>query len=404
MNVRLIEEAEVDQLYGVMSQAFGFETKPEHLENLLKETELDRTFAAFEGNQLIGTGGAYSLELTVPGGLVACGGTTIISVLPTHRRRGALTEMMRFHLDEVASRREPLAALWASEAPIYGRFGYGEATEAMAMKFNRNDVSFVRPPLGTGSIRILEHEEAAELLPALYDRIRPTRPGFMSRTEGRWAAAHFYDPSEWRDGGSPRRWIVYEEDGPAQGFASYRQRESWADGIAAHRVSYEGLVAVNPAAEDGLWRYLCGLDLTEKLDGWNSDPNALLPRLVADARRVKRTTTDGMWVRILDVPAALQARRYRVDGRLVLEVHDPFRGSAAGTFLLEAHAGTATCAPTSEPADLRLDVRELSSAYLGGTTFFDLARAGLVSGSEEALERADLLFGWHIRPWCPEVF
>jgi predicted acetyltransferase len=163
-------------------------------------------------------------------------------------------------------------------------------------------------------------------------------------------------------------------------------------------------MASTSAAEEGLWRYLCSIDLTEKLEGWNCDPNALLPLLVADPRRIKQTLTDGMWVRILDVAAALTARRYRSEGRLVLEVDDPYRGSAAGVFLLDVEPDGVTCEPTSERADVRLDIRELSSAYLGEVRFRDLWRVGLIGGSEEAVDRAEMLFSWPVRPWCPEVF
>lgn len=404
MLVRLIAQEETGPLFDVLGQAFGWDPKPEHVEVMMQALELDRTFAAYDGGRLVGTGGAYTLELTVPGGVVPCGGTTIIAVLPTHRRRGVLTEMMRFHLDEVASRGEPVAALWASEAPIYGRFGYGSATTAVRLEFERNDVSFAREPLGTGSVRLLDPDEPIGLLPGLYERIRPQRPGFVTRSEGRWQADHLYDPADWRNGASSRRWVVYEEEGSALGFVSYRQHEKWTDGLAVHRVSYYGLMALSPAAEDGLWRYLTGLDLTKSLDGWNSDPNAMLPWLVADARRIKRRPTDGLWVRILDVPGALTARGYRSEEHLVLGIDDPFRGSASGTFLLRNGPDGAICEPTSEPADVQMDVRELGSVYLGGVTFRELGRAGLIAGSEDALDRADRLFGWHVAPWCPEVF
>ncbi|NNC90909.1 MAG: GNAT family N-acetyltransferase, partial [Acidimicrobiia bacterium] len=342
--------------------------------------------------------------LTVPGGTVGCGGTTVIAVLPTHRRRGVLTEMMRFHLDEVAGRSEPVAALWASEAPIYGRFGYGVATQFFRIKLNRNRLSFPRPPLGGGTVRILDLDEAREVLPGLYERIRPQRPGFLTRPDRRWEGAHFYDPPEWRDGGTSNRWALYEESGEPLGYVPYRQHEKWDGGLAANRVVAGSMHAASPAAEEALWRYLLGIDLVATIESWNTDPASVLSATVADARRVERTISDGMWVRILDVPGALAARRYQVDGRLVLEISDPFRGSASGTFALEGGPSGATCGPATDVPDIRLDVRELGSVYLGGFSFSELARAGLVDGTPDALRTADLMFGWHVRPWCPEVF
>ncbi len=404
MHVRIIDESDMDGFIAVMEHAFGFELKPENREHFVSEFELDRLVAAFDGDQVVGTGGAFTFDLTVPGGTVGCGGTTVIAVLPTHRRRGVLTDMMRFHLDEVAGRGEPVAALWASETPIYGRFGYGVATRLFRTKLDQNRVSFPRPPLGSGSIRILDVEGAREVLPDFYDRIRPTRPGFLTRGDNRWNGVHFHDPPDWRDGGTPKRFAIYEESDELLGYVFYRQHEKWDGGLAVNRLAVGAMHALTPAAEEALWRYLIGIDLVATVESWNTDPSSILPLVVADSRRVEQTISDGLWVRILDVPAALAARRYQIEGRLVFEVADPFRGSASGTFVLEGGPDGATCEPASGTPDIRLDVRELGSTYLGGLTFSELARAGLVEGTPDALRTADLMFGWTIDPWCPEVF
>ena len=404
MEVRIIQESELDGFITVMEHAFGFEAKEERRREFAEEFELDRLFGGFDGDRIVGTGGAYSFDLTVPGGSVKCGGTTVIAVMPTHRRRGLLTAMMRFHLDEVASRGEPVAALWASETPIYGRFGYGVASYFHRLKASRNRVSFPRSPLGGGSVRLIDRAEAEQVLPALYDQIRLTRPGFVTRPATRWEHTFFNDPPEWRDGGTPKRTALYEENGEALGYVMYRQHEKWDDGLPANRLSVAPMHALTASAEEGLWRYLAGIDLVGTIDSWNADPNCLLPHLVGDSRRVERVVSDGMWVRILDVPGALTARRYPVAGRLVLEVADPFRGSASGTFVLEGGPDEAHCEPSDAPPDLRLDVRELGSLYLGGVTATELHRAGLIEGDEAAVRLADLMFGWHLHPWCPEVF
>ena len=404
MHVRIIDESEIDAFREVLGHAFGFELKPENREHFVNELELDRLVAAFDGDAVVGTGGAFTFDLTVPGGTVGCGGTTVIAVLPTHRRRGVLTDMMRFHLDEVAGRGEAVAALWASESSIYGRFGYGVATRFFRTKLDRNRVFFPREPLGSGTIRILDVEAARAVLPEIYERLRPVRPGFLSRGENRWNWVHFYDPPERRGGGTPIRFAVYEEGGEALGYVPYRQHENWERGLAANRLSVGAIQALTPAAEEALWRYLVGIDLVATVESWNTDPGSVLPLIVADSRRVEQTISDGMWVRILDVPAALAARRYQIGGRVVFEVADPFRGSASGTFVLEGGPDGATCEPASGTPDIRLDVRELGSTYLGGRTFSELARAGLMAGTPDVLRTADLMFGWTIPPWCPEVF
>jgi len=404
VEVRLIQESDTDAFIAAMEHAFGFTIEGKKRKKFMKGLELDRMVAAFDGDQLIGSGGAFTFDLTVPGGTVACGGTTVIAVLPTHRRRGALTSMMRFHLDEVAGHGEPVAALWASETVIYGRFGYGAATEFRRTKIERSRLSFAGEPLGPGTVRILDKTSARALLPPLYERIRPHRPGFLSRNDQRWHSAHFRDPSEWRDGGTARRFALYEEDGEPLGYVAYRQHENWDGGLPSNRISVGPMHALTPAAEEGLWRFLAGIDLVKTIDAWNTDPDTVLTRVVAEPRRIEQTLSDGMWVRILDVPAALEARRYRIEGRLVLELSDPFRGSAAGTFALDGGPDGATCAPVSEAADLRMDVRQLGAAYLGGVPFSSLERAGLVEGDPEALRRADLMFGWDRQPWSPEVF
>lgn len=404
MEVRIIQESDADAFIAAMEHAFGFTIDGKKRKKFMKGLELDRMVATFDGDQLIGSGGAYTFELTVPGGTVACGGTTVIAVLPTHRRRGALTSIMRFHLDEVADRGEPVAALWASETSIYGRFGYSVATHFYRTKMERSRLSFPGDPLGPGTVRILDKGSGKALLPPLYERIRSTRPGFLNRSDQRWRSTHFRDPPEWRDGGTARRWALYEEDGEPLGYVAYRQHENWEGGLPSNRLSVGPMHTLTPAAEDGLWRYLAGIDLVKTINAWNTDPDSILTRVVADSRRVEQTLSDGMWVRILDVPPALEARRYRTEGRLVLEVADPFRGSATGTFALEGGPDGATCLPVTETPDLRLDVRELGSTYLGGITFSELARAGRVEGDRGALRLADLMFGWEISPWCPEVF
>ena len=214
MHVRIIEESDMDGFIAVMEHAFGFELKPENQDGFVKEFELDRLIAAFDGDEVVGTGGAFTFDLTVPGGTVGCGGTTVIAVLPTHRRRGILTDMMRFHLDEVAGRGEPVAALWASETPIYGRFGYGVATRFHRTKLDRNRVSF--PARHSDPVRHSGSSmwRARGVLPEFYERLRPTRPGFLTHGENRFGVGSFSTTRPIGAMGVPRNaWPYQESDG-----------------------------------------------------------------------------------------------------------------------------------------------------------------------------------------------
>lgn len=403
MDVRVIRESDIDEFRAVMGHSFGFDPKPEDLESFKKLFELDRLFAAFDGDELVGTGGAFSFDMTVPGGLIPCGGTTVITVKPTHRRQGVLTAMMEFHLSEASARGELATALWATESAIYGRFGYGIAAHAYEMKVERASISFAHLAAAQGLVRLVDVEEARKILPDIYERVRPERPGFLTRSPVRWDEEHFYDPEHHRSGRTAKRWVVYEDSSGVGGYANYRQQLRFEDGLPSGTVEFGELIATSPEAEDALWRYLVGIDLVRELESWNTDPSASLRWIVADGRRVHTRPSDGVWVRLLDIPGALEARQYRVPGQLVMEVSDGF-GDSAGRYSLDAGPSQAASARTNEPSDLALDVRELGAIYLGGTRPSELARAGLITGSDEAVRMADDMFGWHIEPWCPELF
>lgn len=405
MEIRLLTRDDIPAFQRSIDLAFGWEPTDEHTERLEKTFELRRMFGAFDGSSLVGTGGAFSFDMTTPGGSVPCGGTTVITVIPSHRRRGALTRMMEFHLDEVSERGEPVAALWASESGIYGRYGYGVSAYHAQVTMERSRIEFRHndPPLG--QVHILGTEEAKTVVPPIYESIRPQRPGFMTRDETmRWENGHFFDPSSERNGATAKRWAVYEgHDGP-MGYAVYRQKDNWQDGMPHGDLLVGEVLGVTAEAEEALWRFLLGVDLIGTVKAWNVDPGAAIHHLVKDSRRVKRGIADGLWVRILDVPRALAARTYQVPGRLVFDVTDGFGKRASGRFELEASPGGAECLTTDGEADITLDVRELGSVYLGGVTFHELYRAGLVAGDGDALATADLMFGYHRPPWCPEVF
>jgi predicted acetyltransferase len=353
--------------------------------------ELDRTVAIFEGDEIVATGRNYSLDLTLPGGvIVPTGAVSWISVRPTHRRRGFLRLMMEYLLDEAAARGECLSMLTASEGGIYRRFGYGVATRVLEIELRRAEIEFQRP-ITDGRLRMVEPDEGKKLAPELFERVRATRNGAVSR------------PAEWWDGEwaipskvKHRFDVVYERNGRIEGYVMYGVDGTWQDGFSAKTLNVEDLVAATPEAEAALWQYLCGVDLVNTVTHWTVPADTELPWRLRDTRQMRTTTyRDWLWVRPIDVPTLLQSRRYLTSGELVLEVRDDVRpdGDAAGRFRLDAGPDGAECTRTGAAPDLVLDVSAVGSIVLGGLDASTMARAGIAEErTAGALLRADALF------------
>jgi predicted acetyltransferase len=403
LTVRPIEESEFDTFRAKMARGFGADLNPKDEPVFLREIiEFDRTVAAFDGDELVGTGGAFSFDVTVPGGVLPMAGTTIISVQPTHRRRGVLRAMMTAHLDDVRHRGEPLAGLWASESTIYGRFGYGQATDLHQVKLDASTIEFRGDP-PAGAVRLVESDEARTKMEAVYERVRPTRPGMLSRSAAWWTGRMMYDPEHRRDGCSSKRFAVYTGSAGVEGYAVYRQKHKWDD-FPEGEVQVSELMAATPDAHEALWRYLTRIDLFPRVEYWNLPVDDELPWRVVEARRVRRYVWDALWIRLIDIPRALEGRSYGAEGRVVLGVRDPFMPDNDGRYLLEAGPDGAKCSMTNDAADLELDVNALGALYLGGQSISTLVRAGWVRGDPRLLATAGALFAWSPQPWCPEIF
>jgi predicted acetyltransferase len=388
----------------VLGSAFGFDPRPEDAEMWKKRAEFDRYLGAFEGEEMVGTGGALTFGMTVPGGSVLpFGGVTAIATRPTHRRRGVLTAIMRRLLADARERGEAISALWASESTIYGRFGFGVAVEHSEVTLEPAHAALAdsRPP--EGRLRQIADAQARELIPAAYSHLTAGIPGTLTRSQADWDL-YFFDPEHWRDGATSHRYVAYERGGEVAGYALYRQKESWEQGHARNEVRVGDLQAIDGEAYRTLWGYCLSMDLVTTVKAYNRparDPVALL--LVAP-RRVQQLRTDAIWVRLVDIAAALAARRYAMEGELVLEVSDGFTPAAGGRFLLKGGPGGAECARTDRPADLRLATADLAAAYLGDARLGDLAWLGRVQGSPEAVGRAQMMFQWPVAPWCTVGF
>jgi predicted acetyltransferase len=390
----------------VGAKTFSEALRPEEAERDERVLDPERLFAAYDGDKLVGTAGDFGLTLTIPGGELPAAGVTLVGVLPTHRRRGILTQLMRTEIDAMVTRGDALAILWATEAPIYGRYGYGMATAYASIKAERDRFRLRGDPPAVGEVRLVDEDEAARDLPPIYDRVRRSRPGMFARSESWWRNYRLPDPEHHRHGAGPRYFAVLAIDGVDEAYARYRVKNDWQDSVATSTLRVIEAIATSPTATRELWRFLFGVDLVATVEAWALAADDPLFLLVTEPRRLRMKLGDALWLRIVDVQRALSARSYEGDGSVRLELADGFLPDNAGAWRLEVSDGQAVVTRLESGAgELRLDVADLASAYLGGFSFTRLARAGRVEElAEGALARADALFRTPVAPWCPEVF
>ncbi|MEW2166180.1 GNAT family N-acetyltransferase [Streptomyces sp. NPDC007084] len=406
-DVRVLRQADWDKWYDNLIRAFGGvaeSSEERELWNAL--TEYDRSLGVWDGTECVGTAGAFSFRVTVPGGAsVPAAGVTMVSVAATHRRRGVLTAMMRRQLDDVRAAGEPLAVLTASEPAIYGRFGYGVGTLRLSAEIDTGHVR-MSVPAGTDDVR-LRYAAPGEVLDAceaVYARRVPERPGMLARQPG-WDRLQVLDPEGDRDGASPLQCVVAERDGAVVGYARFRVKPSWSPAGHDGVVRLDDLEGTDPAARAALWRFLCDIDLTTALHTRGRPLDEEWQHLVSDIRRCQVRVRDGLHVRLVEVGAALEARTYQAPVDVVLAVEDAFCPWNEGRWRLTGDTKGASCVRTEDPADLALSVRELGSAYLGGVSLASLAAAGRVRELRQgALAEASLAFGSPVAPWLPHGF
>ncbi|MEV5682001.1 GNAT family N-acetyltransferase [Streptomyces sp. NPDC052164] len=406
--LRVLRPSEWDNWITCLERGFGaVPSPPEARELWLALAEYERFLGLWDGAECVGTTGAYSFRLTVPGGAaVPAAGVTMVSVAATHRRRGALTGMMRRQLDDVRSWGEPLAVLTASEPAIYGRFGYGAATREMHLDIDTDRVRLARPAGSDGvRLRYADPVEALAACEAVYARLAPGRPGTPVRRPN-WDRTAVLDPERERSGASPLQCVLAERDGEVVGYATFHTKPEWNLTKPAGTVSLRDLGALDPASYASLWQFLFDIDLMSTVECGNRPADDALLHLVSDVRRCDVRTQDGLYVRLVEVGAALEARTYRAPVDVVLEVEDAFCPWNAGRWRLTADAkGVASCRRTEDDADLELSVRELGSAYLGGVSLASLAAAGRVRELRTgALAEAGAAFSWDVEPWLPHGF
>jgi predicted acetyltransferase len=402
--VRVATIEDYPRVARLMSHVFNETPEPEEHELHRSVYEPDRALLVEDGDAVVAHAAAYTRELTVPGGVVPCAHVTAAGVAATHRRRGMLTALMHRQLREIRDAgREPIAALWASEGRIYPRYGYGSAAPRLILGADTAEVGL--PATAPGRLRLGEPTALLPELTKVYGQLRAHRPGWSSRDE-RWWAHVLADLPARRDGTTELRAVVHEgPDGAVDGYALWRVKGDWRDGIPAGEVWVREVAALDAEAYRALWRLLLSVDLTRTTRFWFAAADEPLLHLVAEPRRLRTQFLDGLWVRVVDVRAALRARRYAAPVDVVLAVTDPLLPGNAGRWRLTGDASGAACEPTADPADLALDVTDLGAAYLGGVGLGSLAAAGRVrEETPGALAGADAAFRWHRAPVSPEGF
>ncbi|MGQ4381897.1 GNAT family N-acetyltransferase [Streptomyces sp. SAS_270] len=414
IDVRPITEAEIPDWIRALNT--GFLRPPTVSDREVEDRSSyilpSRTLGAFDGTRCVATFRSFPQELTAVGGRpVPADAISNVTVTATHRRRGLLSRMMGQDLAAAKARGDVVATLIAAEYPIYGRFGFGPVTHATEWTVDVPrtglDPRWSGPADG-GRVDLVDAADVRKVGPELHERLRSAQPGVVSRDERWWqvsTGALRLDRAPWAE---PFYAVYRSAGGEVDGLVAYTCDDNWGDAKQPlNTATVKGLIAVTPAAERALWQYLCSIDWIVRLKSGRRAPDDLLPHLLPDPRAARITSqADWLWVRILDVVRAMEARTYEGSGSLVLEVTDR-DGLSAGRYRLDA-AGPdgARCVPnTQDAAELSLDVGELAALWLGDESAVRLAALGRVREERAgAASVADALLRTSRRPWCPDIF
>jgi predicted acetyltransferase len=400
---KLIRDDELLDFFHAVQTGFGRTVTDENDEYPAHLLTAERTFAVRDGDTVVSTASSYAFDLTVPGGArLPMAAVSMVTVHPTHRRRGVLRSVMAAQLDDVARRGEPLAGLTASEASIYERFGYGTATFTTNWELESDYARLQHSSDPGGRVRLVDAETAARAAHSVYSRLAPTRVGELTRPAEWW-------PQLFAPRSKGARFFTAVHEGPdhvPDAFARYRLENHWPDGVAADVLHVLELQAVDADAEAAMWNYLFGIDLVGTISAVDRPVDDPLRWRLPDPRRMRvRQLRDHLWVRVVDVAAALSARTYGADDALVLELVDDFRPGNAGCWLLDGGASGATCARTDRDPDVSLSAADLGALYLGGVPASTLAAAGRVRElTTGAVARADRMLLAHPSAWCTTHF
>ncbi|MFF0748270.1 GNAT family N-acetyltransferase [Streptomyces sp. NPDC004267] len=411
LEVRAIDESEFREW--LLAKRAGFLMPPvikdEDIADRRPHTDLNRAYGAFDRGRIVATFHSFPQRLSTVGGAdLAADAVSAVTVAPTHRRRGLLSRMMAGDLARAKERGDACATLIAAEYPIYGRFGFGVAswTTEWVVDVTRSGLDRRTGEVeGGGRIDLSDGAEIRKVGPGLHRRLAAQRAGITDRTARGWdiGTGNSYPVEPWTE---PFYAVYRSAAGEAEGYVAYTADDKWSDQKQpANTAKVRDLVAVTPAAERALWRYVCSVDWITRVRTGYRAPDDILPLLLPDPRAAQVLThADMLWLRILDVPEVLEPRTYATEGGLVLDVRDAV-GFAAGRYRLDASPEGGSCTPTTAAPDLVLDVAELATLALGDESAVRLAALGRVEeAAAGAAARADLLLRTSRRPWSMDVF
>jgi predicted acetyltransferase len=387
---------------------FSEDVSDELIKRVESVSDKERFFCAMEDDRFVATSGVFSVHLSVPGGEMAAGGITWVTVLPSHRRRGIMRQMMRWMIDDGRNRGEPIAMLWAAEGAIYQRFGFGLGTYSVNLESDARSFAFARDWPAEGTFRLIPAGEGRELVEPVYEAARAQRAGFLARTPDWWVGI-LPDAEKDKKGGEVKRLVVYEVDGHAEAYAIYKTKAEYDVRGSSSKLIVEEAIASTHRGTREIWRYLHNVDLMRTVKTWRLPLDHPVLTLLAEPRRLGATISDGLWFRVVDAVAALEGRTYGIDGhgrgRVTFDLRDEFCPWNAGRWDLEVEDGRARVTRTDTDADLAMDANDLASLFLGGFSATALAVAGrVVEMRPGGLAAADSLFPTPLKPWCPQEF
>jgi predicted acetyltransferase len=390
VEIRYARPDELDAIVDLDGASFGAQYTPDDIQDVLLDIEVDTMLVALDGGRIVGASCEVPFRMTLPGGETDALGLTWVSVEMTHRRRGILRALMDTQLRTAAERRVPVSILTASEASIYGRYGFGVATRTRHTVIDRRAAQLVRPVAEHGVTR-MSTDEVRDVLPGLYERWQRLTPGALDRNEKRWQLQLL--EREWsRQGRSELFHLVH-----ADGYVSYRIARGSDELGHRNTCAIVDYVVCSPQAHAGLWTVLLGMDLVATVESHRIPLDDPLPHLLTDPRQVTTTAlTDGLWARPLDVAALLSARGYALDLDVTLGVRDPLLGD--GAYRLVGGPGGASCERSNADPDVTFDVAALGAVVLGGVRVAELRAAGRIAGEAAALSRLDRAFLAEVSP------
>lgn len=399
---------EVRDFLGVSVRSYGSHDGDDRLDWEALSNEIDRSHGALDQGRWVAGSGAFSLEVTLPGGTpVPAAGVTMVGLEPTHRRRGILTHLLRQLHADADRRSEPLAILTASETSIYRRFGYGIGGDVAHLVIEADSVVFHPPVVQTGSFAMIDLATDAPVLADIHDRARQAYPGWVSMTKGMWSQI-VADPEFVRDGLTPLRGVIHHDaSGLPDGYATWRiANRSEPDRIAGNTLFLEHLTAINHDVEAALWEFIASIDLVATIEWTTGPPDPAIRWRLVEPRRLRTSAlADMTWVRLLDVPAVLSTVVQCDGDELTIHVNDKFHPERGGVFKIRGDGRCDRVDQTGVDADLYLDTADLASVVMGSVRPSRLHAAGRLRVTRtEIIEAADALFATPSRPWCPIEF